>query len=183
MEMRPATREDLDALVSLYEGAHDFMRRNGNPTQWAGEYPSGSDILADVRRGTLFACEDEGQVVGCLCLQPGPDPTYLKIEDGAWLDDGPYFVIHRLAVREPGRGVGGFCLDWALQSATSLRADTHRDNVPMQRLLASRGFQHCGTIHVRDGSPRMAYQLVVPGQGDDGGWLSWLPWRRHGLMG
>lgn len=83
MEMRPATREDLDALVSLYEGARDFMRRNGNPTQWAGEYPSGSDILADVRRGTLFACEDEGQVVGCLCLQPGPDPTYLKIEDGA----------------------------------------------------------------------------------------------------
>lgn len=53
----------------------------------------------------------------------------------------------------------------------------------MQRLLASRGFQHCGTIHVRDGSPRMAYQLVVPGQGDDGGWLSWLPWRRRGLMG
>ena len=42
----------------------------------------------------------------------------------------------------------------------NVRIDTHADNIPMQGAIANQGFTKCGIIHVEDGSPRLAYQLV-----------------------
>ena len=41
---------------------------------------------------------------------------------------------------------------------------THADNKIMQHLLEKNGFTRCGVIHVRDGSPRFAYQKLAPTQ-------------------
>lgn len=38
-----------------------------------------------------------------------------------------------------------------------LRADTHADNIYMQRALTATGFVRCGTIYTEDGTPRLAY--------------------------
>ena len=38
-----------------------------------------------------------------------------------------------------------------------VRADTHADNVYMQRALEKSGFVRCGRIYTEDGSPRWAY--------------------------
>ena len=38
-----------------------------------------------------------------------------------------------------------------------VRADTHADNVYMQRTLEKSGFVRCGRIYTEDGSPRWAY--------------------------
>ena len=38
-----------------------------------------------------------------------------------------------------------------------MRADTHADNVYMQRALEKSGFVRCGRIYTEDGSPRGAY--------------------------
>ena len=48
-------------------------------------------------------------------------------------------------------------LRWAFAHCSRLRIDTHADNRIMQRLLLDRGFCHCGTILLKDGSPRLAY--------------------------
>ena len=63
------------------------------------------------------------------------EPTYHVIQKGDWEDRTPYGVIHRLAVTEGARGVGSFCLNWALAQSGHLRVDTHTDNVVMQNLL------------------------------------------------
>lgn len=69
--------------------------------------------------------------------------------------------MHRFAVLRQGQGVGGAMLDWALRNGRNLRVDTHRDNKPMQGLLASRGFSYCGVIKLgRDGDERLAYTHV-----------------------
>lgn len=86
------------------------------------------------------------------------EPDYAHI-DGAWKADGPYGVLHRVAVAVPGRGAAGFCMDWCFARCPNLRMDTHRDNAPMQRALAKNGFVYCGVIRLRsDGSQRLAYQ-------------------------
>ena len=43
-----------------------------------------------------------------------------------------------------------------------LRADTHADNRPMQRLLEAYGFRRCGVIHgAVDGGERIAYDCIA----------------------
>ena len=89
------------------------------------------------------------------------EPTYRHIEDGAWLDDSPYGVVHRIASDGSVKGVGAFCIDWAFRQCGHLRIDTHGDNTVMQNLLARLGFRRCGTIYVEeDDFPRFAYEKI-----------------------
>ena len=90
-------------------------------------------------------------------LTPGDEPTYRIIEDGAWPEDLPYATIHRMASAGQVRGIGQFCIDWCLRQGLPVRADTHADNVYMQRALEKSGFVRCGRIYTEDGSPRWAY--------------------------
>ena len=91
------------------------------------------------------------------CLIPGDEPTYRIMEDGAWPEDLPYATIHRMASAGQVRGIGQFCIDWCLRQGLPVRADTHADNVYMQRALEKSGFVRCGRIYTEDGSPRWAY--------------------------
>ena len=49
----------------------------------------------------------------------------------------------------------------AATDVANVRVDTHEDNKPMQHLIAKAGFAYCGVIHLADGDPRLAYQLVL----------------------
>ena len=89
------------------------------------------------------------------------DPDYQVIQ-GAWLNDRPYWAVHRVANRGEVRGVASRCLLWCLERGGSVRIDTHPANRPMQRVLDKNGFTLCGTVWMEDGSPRLAYQREVP---------------------
>lgn len=106
-------------------------------------------------------CIHEDQIVGTFFFLAGNDiePAYRKIENGKWLEDSAYGVVHRLAGDGSVKGIGQFCLDWAYRQCGHLRADTHGDNIIMQNLLNKMGFIHCGTIYVsEDTYPRLAYE-------------------------
>ena len=156
--IRNGTADDVDDALALFDGARAFMRSTGNMTQWANGYPARADVLADISHGTLMVCEDAdtGEMVGVFCMQTWPDHTYMRIYDGSWPDEMPYGTIHRLASKYPGKGIGKFCLRWAQERFGCLRADTHADNIPMQRTLLGAGFAYCGIIYIDDGSPRRA---------------------------
>ena len=111
-----------------------------------------------------YVCVHEERIVGTFFFRFGPDiePTYRTIVDGAWLYDGPYGVIHRMAGDGSVRGIGAFCIEWALGQCGHLRIDTHGDNTVMQRLLEKLCFMHCGTIYVEeDPYPRLAYEKLA----------------------
>lgn len=158
MEIRNAKREDLAAIMEIYEGARRYMRENGNREQWAGGYPPQALIERDIAEGICYVCTEGCELLGVFCYFYGEDPTYLEIEDGAWLNDRPYGVIHRIASATHRKGVASACFDWAFAKCGNLKIDTHRDNIPMQRSLAKNGFARCGIIHLANGDPRIAYQ-------------------------
>lgn len=162
MNIRTAVLEDLSAMMGLYRQAQQFMAENGNPGQWGTSYPNEEIVREDIESGFAQVCEENGSVIACFLLAPGPDPDYHTIRDGAWMQkDAPYWVVHRVAVEGNGKGVGTYCLNWCLQQHSNIRIDTHRDNLPMQGLLKKCGFSYCGVIHCQYGGERIAFQKIL----------------------
>ena len=163
MQIRKSTEQDLGRMLEIYAVARRFMAEHGNPNQWGPRgWPPEALLRRDIESGRSYVClNDAGRVVGTFFFDQGADiePTYRQIADGAWLDDGPYGVVHRIASDGSERGVGAYCLSWAYGQCDHLRIDTHGDNTVMQGMLAKLGFVHCGTIYVyEDNDPRLAYE-------------------------
>ncbi len=159
MLIRLATEEDIEAANDIYDMAREFMRDAGNPSQWNSTYPGIADINDGIADGTSYVCEDAGEIVATFYFKVGEDPTYAMI-DGKWINDDPYAVIHRIAVKHHGRGIVDFCFNECFKMFPSLKIDTHKDNIPMQKCLLRSGFEYCGIIKTWNGEPRRAYQKV-----------------------
>ena len=165
MRIRKSTEQDVPRMLDIYARARRFMAEHGNPNQWGPrQWPPEALLHRDIAEGHSYVClNDADEVVGTFFFVQGKDvePTYRVIEGGAWLDDSPYGVVHRIASDGSERGIGRFCLNWALDQCGHMRIDTHGDNTVMQNLVTSLGFVHCGTIYVtEDNDPRLAYEKV-----------------------
>lgn len=159
MEIRKTTLSDLDTALDLYARARTFMREHGNPDQWGDSYPSQELILSDIHKGCSYLCQEGGETLGIFYFAVEADPDYAQIYEGAWLNDKPYGVMHRVASPSGRKGVASFCVRWCLeQSDHNVRIDTHRANIPMQKMLEKNGFQQCGIIYIKQGDERIAYQ-------------------------
>ena len=160
--IRKATLDDIPALMHLFECAKAIMRASGNLHQWGVGYPSVNVVRRDIEQGVCYVATDgvDGEIEATMAFIQGPDPTYSYIEGGAWLNDEPYHVIHRIAVAKPGKGYARHLLDWAFLHTDTIRIDTHRDNVIMHHILRKYGFEYCGVIYLANGDARDAYQLT-----------------------
>ncbi len=157
MKIRLSQTEDIPAIMEIYDVARQFMKDQGNPTQWDGDYPSAGLIEEDIVAGHSFVIEEDGQLVGTFAFIIGEDPTYQVIEMGAWHFSEPYGTIHRIASNGQVRGLSRQVFDFCCQQIPYLRIDTHADNQAMQAAVLNYGFRECGIIYVADGSPRLAY--------------------------
>lgn len=162
MIIRPTELKDLPLVMGIYEYARSFMRANGNATQWVNGYPSEELIRQEIEDNHSFVCiGEQGEIAGTFCFILGDDPTYRQIYEGAWLNDAPYGVIHRMATNGKRKGVADACFDWCMEKSDNIRVDTHKDNLVMQHILEKRGFRRCGIIYVKDGTERIAYQRLA----------------------
>lgn len=158
MQIRKTAHSDIAAVLNIYSEARGFMRESGNHAQWKGNYPSEEMVKSDIDSGRGYVCESGGEVAAAFYYSIESDPTYTYIE-GAWLNDEPYGVVHRIAVKRGTKGMGEYCLNWAFQQCGNLKIDTHIDNRPMRKLLGKLGFAFCGKIWVFDGTEeRIAFQ-------------------------
>lgn len=161
MIIRPAKYTDVNAAAKIYDEARAFMKQSGNPNQWKGEYPNGDDVLLGIEKGTSYVCEDNGEILATFHFEANAnDPTYHKIYNGQWLNDDPYSVIHRIAVKYHGKGIIDFCFSECFKLLPNIKIDTHEDNIPMQKCLARCGFERCGIIYLENGEERLAFQKV-----------------------
>ena len=177
MYIRKSAPEDLPRIMEIYAHARAFMTEHGNPRQWAmNGWPPEELIREDIEQGDSYVCvinEDadsesaestpQDHIIGTFYYTAGPDiePTYRVIEDGAWLADTPYGVVHRIAADGSVKGTGAYCINWAFGKCGHLRIDTHPDNKVMQGLLTKLGFSYRGIIHVEeDDDPRYAYERI-----------------------
>lgn len=161
--IRHATPNDIPALLHLADEARAIMRSSGNLQQWNEGYPSAEVFLNDIARQCSYILDDEtSEPAGTFAFIPGPEPTYARIESGAWADDRlPYHVIHRIASLPSAHGIFSAMLAYCLRHTGNIRIDTHRDNRIMQHLLQRHGFQYCGIIYLNNGDERLAYQRVA----------------------
>jgi hypothetical protein len=157
MTIRKATMEDLAAIMQIYADARVFMLENGNPGQWIDGYPKQGLIESDIQSGSCHVCVGNGAIAAVFYYNVERDPTYEKI-DGAWLNDNPCGVVHRIAKGRGAKGAGAFCIGWCLGQCRNVKIDTHKDNAPMLKLLAKLGFTYCGVIWLLDGDERLAFQ-------------------------
>ena len=158
MDIRKVNASEIVDVMKIIDAARGIMRANGNMLQWADGYPDREVMMGDIFRGVCYGCEDKGVLVAVFSMIPGPDPTYSHIYGGAWLNDEPYVVIHRIASRPNNHGVMTALLDFCSRHSHDIRIDTHRDNTIMQHCLSNAGFTFCGIIHLADGDERLAYQ-------------------------
>lgn len=160
MEIRKTTMEELDQVMAIYAHARKFMAEHGNATQWGTTKPARELIEADILRGDSYVCVEQGQIAAVFYYKAEVDPTYITIYNGAWKNDRPYGVVHRIASAGTVKGAGSFCLNWAFAQCGNLKIDTHENNIVMQNLLKKNGFEYCGIIHLLNGDERWAYQKV-----------------------
>ena len=144
--------------MRLIEHGRQEMRRNGNLQQWADGQPTRQTLAQDVAIGNSYLLEEDGKPIATFAFVPGPDSTYKNIYCGAWLDEEPYYVVHRMARLPEKHHVFCDVLDYCFSRTDNIRIDTHRANTLMQHLIVKHGFRYCGIISLSDGSERLAYQ-------------------------
>jgi len=159
--IRKARMDDVPVILQLVQEARGIMRSSGNMNQWTDGYPSRETIQEDINNGHCYLCVEEpsGEVIASFAFIPGPEPTYKEIFQGQWLDDKPYYVVHRLASTAASHNVFNDVMDYCMGVAGNLRIDTHRDNVIMRHVIDRYGFIYCGIIYLLNGDERLAYQL------------------------
>lgn len=160
MEIRNTKLEELDKVMEIYANARIFMAEHENPTQWKDNWPPRDLIEQDILAGKHYVCVDKTQIAAVFYFAKETDPTYAKIYDGAWQNEEPYGVVHRIASSGITKGAGSFVINWAGRQCKNLRIDTHEDNYVMQNMLQKCGCVRCGTIYLENGESRIAFQKV-----------------------
>ena len=158
--IRKATMQDLPAVMDIYAYARNFMVKTGNANQWGDGYPQEKLLRDDIARKQLYMIEQDGAICGVFVFIIGEDPTYAVIDEGVWLSDAPYGTIHRVASNGTVHGIMKQIVEFCRAQIRHLRIDTHADNHIMQHLILQCGFTRRGIIYVRDGSPRIAYEMT-----------------------
>ena len=75
MYIRKSQETDLARMEEIYALARDFMKKNGNPRQWASNSWPPSDLLRkDIASGNSYVCvSEEGRVIGTFYFIFGSD--------------------------------------------------------------------------------------------------------------
>ena len=149
-----------------------YLLKSQNINQWQSGYPNRTLLEQDVKDGIGYVLCEMNKIVGICAITFGADDSYQKIE-GTWKTQGyNYAVVHRMAVASDshGHGLGVLMYQEAeklakAQCATSIRADTHKENIAMQKTMLKFGFEPCGTIYIKggeeDGHPRIAMEKIL----------------------
>lgn len=157
MNFRLATLSDLDEMMNIFAYAREQMRLSGNPNQWGTTTPAREVMEEYIEKKQTYIVYDENRILGTFVFFIGEDPTYNVIENGEWLNDMPYGVIHKIAKAPDCSGVLCEIISFCENKTANIRIDTHEDNKIMQHLLEKNGFTRCGIIYLENGSPRIAY--------------------------
>ena len=158
-KIRKSTPQELPVILNLRDQARGIMCSYGNVNQWPEGYPPEEKFIHDIEQGCSYVmADDTGAIVGTFAFLPGPDVTYHVIYDGQWLNDEPYYVIHRIASTPDSHGILDAVLDFSEAIAPNIRIDTHEANIIMRKGLEKRGYQYCGIIHLLNGDERLAFQ-------------------------
>ncbi len=171
--IRTMQPEDIPAVMDIIREAQRSLKALGI-SQWQNGYPNEEAFQRDIKNRIGYVLAADDRIAATAAISFAPDPTYGEIYEGAWLTEGAYGVIHRIAVRTEYKRSGyaaelvSFAKKLARQQEKqiqSLRIDTHEGNLPMRGFLRKEGFEECGIIYLREEKTpedrRIAYELKI----------------------
>ena len=152
VEFRPAVPEDTEAIMLIVRQARNSLKRH-RVDQWQGDYPTAEAFLSSIECGECFVATHGGRVAAVYCMSHAPEPDYDTLTDGKWSCPDNYCTVHRAAVCAElrGSGLSDMLFEHAERlardmGACAIRADTHRKNEGMKKLLRRRGFTYKGNV-------------------------------------
>jgi len=168
--LRQATIDDLPRIIKIIDSAKKTLRDRG-VNQWQNGYPNDEILEQDIQEDISYVLILNGRVVGVAALQQGYDQNYQEMTSGSWSSDSDvtYSVIHRIAIEADHQGehLSSALIQQLLTMSYHLgyrdvRIDTHPDNLVMQHIIESSGFEEKGTITMdEDLGVRKAYQILL----------------------
>lgn len=167
MEFRQAKISDLDQIVEIIELSKKYLKET-KVDQWQDGYPEKEDLRRDIESGNSYVLTNKDKIVATTVISLDGESTYNSIFNGEWITNEDYIVMHRVAVHDKYKGKGIFkelikeAEILALNKGiSSIKIDTHRDNISMQRAVLKNDFKKCGIIYLEDGSERIAFEKVL----------------------
>lgn len=167
MEFRQAKISDLDQIVEIIELSKKYLKET-KVDQWQDGYPAKEDLRRDIESGNSYVLTNKDEIVATTVISLDGESTYNSIFNGEWITNEDYIVMHRVAVHDKYKGKGIFkelikeAESFALNKGiSSIKIDTHRDNISMQRAVVKNDFKKCGIIYLEDGSERIAFEKVL----------------------
>lgn len=167
MEFRQAKISDLDQIVEIIELSKKYLKET-KVDQWQDGYPAKEDLRRDIESGSSYVLTNKDEIVATTVISLDGESTYNSIFNGEWITNEDYIVMHRVAVHDKYKGKGIFkelikeAEVLALNKGiSSIKIDTHRDNISMQRAIVKNDFKKCGIIYLEDGSERIAFEKVL----------------------
>ena len=144
MEFRQAKISDLDQIVEIIELSKKYLKET-KVDQWQDGYPAKEDLRRDIESGNSYVLTNKDEIVATTVISLDGESTYNKYK---------------------GKGIFKELIKEAESLALnndifSIKIDTHRDNVSMQRAVVKNNFKRCGIIYLEDGSERIAFEKVI----------------------
>lgn len=168
LKFRKAVEADIDSILNIIRQAQNYFKEQGID-QWQNGYPNYDTIKSDIDNQSGYVLLKDNEIVATVALIFDGEKSYESIYGGSWISSGEdYATIHRIAVNSQykGLGLGSIIIKkiediCSIRGINSIRVDTHKDNLSMQRLLHKNGFKYCGIIYLEDGSIRLAFEKLL----------------------
>lgn len=152
--IRKAVDSDIDSVVRIYEEIIRLEETKGAIIGWKrGIYPTERTASEALTKGTLFVCEEAGEIVAAARMDHVQAPEYAECRWKWAAEDNRIMVLHTLVVRPDmsRRGYGkkmlAFYERYAAESGCScLRIDTNRKNIPARSMYIRHGYKEAGTV-------------------------------------
>ena len=164
-KFRKAEISDKDIIWEIIQQSIERRRIDGS-TQWQNGYPNEQTVESDIAKNFGFVLTVNDEIAVYVALIFNDEPAYSSIE-GAWLTNGEFVVIHRVAVLEKfaGQGLAKKLFDVIedyvkSQNVHSIKVDTNFDNAAMLKILESKGYTYCGEVLLNSGM-RKAFEKVL----------------------
>ena len=165
IKFRKAEISDKDIIWEIIQQSIERRRIDGS-TQWQNGYPNEQTVESDIAKNFGFVLTVNDEIAVYVALIFNDEPAYRTI-DGAWLTNGEFVVIHRVAVSEKfaGQGLAKKLFDVIedyvkSQKVQSIKVDTNYDNTAMLKILESKGYTYCGEVLLQSGM-RKAFEKVL----------------------
>lgn len=152
--IRRATEEDISAVAEIYEEILQEQEQGRTYVGWTrGVYPTRQTALQALERGSLFVCQEEGEIVAAAKIDREQVPAYSQCR---WQEEAPenqVMVLHTLVVspRHPRRGYGRAFVEFYEEYAREqgclyLRMDTNERNTVARAMYRGMGYREAGIV-------------------------------------